>query len=187
MPEAVLERVAAGDPAAVGECLTRYQGLIWSLARRHLAIHADAEDAVQDILIDIWRSAGLFDPQLGSETSFVATIARRRLIDWHRKRRGKPDASTPVEELSIAAPEKEDRTEIEDELARVREQMKRLRPEERRVLELSRLQGLSHPRIAEVTDLPLGTVKTHARRGLERLRTLLNVDRGLPAAGAEAQ
>jgi RNA polymerase sigma-70 factor (ECF subfamily) len=173
MTEAILERVAAGDSAAVNDCMTTYGGLVWSLARRQLGNHSDAEDVVQEIFIDVWRNAGRFNPEVASESTFIATIARRRLIDQYRKRSREPDTKALVEELGVAAPEEKDRAEIADEVERVREQMDRLRPEERRVLELSSLHGMSQAKIAEVTDLPLGTVKTHARRGLERLKGLL--------------
>jgi RNA polymerase sigma-70 factor (ECF subfamily) len=173
--QAILERVAAGDSQAVDDCMTTYRGLVWSLARRHLSNHSDAEDAVQEIFIDIWRNAGRFDPKVASEPTFISMIARRRLIDRHRKRSREIDTATLVEDAPIAAPPEEDHVEKNEEVARVREHMSQLRPEERRILELSTYQGMSQTRIAEVTDLPLGTVKTHARRGLLRLRSLLDV------------
>ena len=174
--EVLLERVAAGDSAAVSEFLDRYRGLIWSLARKHLSNHADAEDAVQEIFIEIWRNAGRFDPKVASEPTFISMIARRRLIDRHRRRSREPDTAPLFEELPVAAPREEDPTEIKEEVERVWEHMKQLRPEERRVLELQSYHGMSQAKIAEVTDLPLGTVKTHSRRGLMRLRALLDVE-----------
>ena len=81
----VLERVAAGDPVAVKECMDRFGGLVWTLARRALPTAQDAEDATQEIFTEIWLSADRYDQNRGSETVFVATIARRRLIDRLRK------------------------------------------------------------------------------------------------------
>jgi RNA polymerase sigma-70 factor (ECF subfamily) len=185
MPEAILERVAAGDADAVNDCIATYGGLVWALARRQLRSHADAEDAVQEIFIDVWRHAGRFDPAVASESTFISTIARRRLIDRFRKQRREVDTSALPEEVLMAAPQ-EDRAEILEEAQRVHEQMQRLRPDERRVLELSSLHGLSHAKIAEVTDLPLGTVKTHARRGMERLKRMLKANSGTPARGGGA-
>jgi RNA polymerase sigma-70 factor (ECF subfamily) len=162
--------------------MATYGGLVWSLARRQLRSHADAEDAVQEIFIDVWRNAARFDPAVASESTFIAMIARRRLIDRFRKRSREVDTSALPEELLTADP-LEDRAEIVEEAQRVREHMQRLRPDERRVLELSGLHGLSHAKIAEVTDLPLGTVKTHARRGLERLKRMLAASPGTPGRG----
>jgi RNA polymerase sigma-70 factor (ECF subfamily) len=153
--------------------------------RRNLRGHADAEDAVQEILIDLWKNAARFDRNIASESTFVAMIARRRLIDLYRKRRGERENAVSLDELPVAASGEMDRAEIEDEAAHVLRQMERLRPEERTVLELSSLHGLTHPKIAEVTDLPLGTVKTHARRGMQRLRALLKEDQNSPDGGGD--
>lgn len=173
MAESILKRVAAGDSAAVDECLRQYGGLVWSLARRFSNNHAEAEDAVQEAFIDIWRSAGRFDESMGSESTFITMIARRRLIDRHRKRTRQIDASALYEETVPAGEEQKDRLEIADDAARAREALGQLRTEERRVLELSIYEGLSQSKISEVTQMPLGTVKTHARRGLIRLREML--------------
>ena len=83
---ALLPRVAAGDAAAVDLVLERYGSLVWSLATRGLRDRPSAEDAVQEIFLDVWRSAGRFDPARGAEAVFVATIARRRIADAQRKR-----------------------------------------------------------------------------------------------------
>jgi RNA polymerase sigma-70 factor (ECF subfamily) len=76
-----LERIAAGDPLAVEGCLEKYRGLVWSMARRFAGNHADAEDVVQEIFIELWRHAGRFDAVVAAESTFVTTIARRRLIE----------------------------------------------------------------------------------------------------------
>ena len=86
MSPTVLQRMASGDPAAVRECMDRYGSLVWSLARRLSRTASDAEDAAQEIFLDIWRSAARYDAARGSDQVFVATIARRRLIDRMRKK-----------------------------------------------------------------------------------------------------
>lgn len=173
MPETILQRVAAGDASAVDDCLSQYGGLVWSIARRFCWEHADAEDAVQDVFIDVWRHADRYDPDVGSEATFVAMIARRRLIDRQRKV-GRQISTSPIEEQAVPSETQHElRVEIAEEATRVRKQMETLRPDERRVLELSISYGLSQSEIAERTKLPLGTVKTHSRRGLLRLRKLL--------------
>ncbi len=171
-PASILQRVAAGEPGAINECLTRFHGLVWSLARRLGAGPADAEDAVQEIFIDLWKSAERFDPSIASETTFVAMIARRRLIDRGRRRMRRPESAL-IEETVTAPDAPPDRTEI-SEAAKVAEAaMAQLRPEQQRVLQLAIHHGCSHEQIAASTGLPLGTVKTHARRGLIRLRQAL--------------
>ncbi len=175
----LLHRIAAGDPSAVRACLDRYGGLVWTLASRMLRNRADAEDAVQEVFIDLWRTAHRFDPALSSEASFIALLARRRLIDRLRRReRG-------AEALPEAVPARPGacRVEAGDEAARVREAMGRLAEGQRTCLSLSLTEGLSNEEIAARLGMPLGTVKSHCRRGLLRLRALLS---GEPAREEES-
>jgi RNA polymerase sigma-70 factor (ECF subfamily) len=174
--ESILTRIAAGDSPAVDECLQQYGGLVWSLARRFCPDHAEAEDAVQEVFVDVWKSAARFDEKVGSEATFITMIARRRLIDRHRKRTRQIDTALLVEEALPGEEEGRDRVEFAEDVAQARQALDQLRTEERRVLELSIYEGLSQSKIAEATDMPLGTVKTHARRGLIRLREMLSPD-----------
>lgn len=176
MNQTLLQRIAAGDLAAVQECIDRYCGLIWSLARRFLAGQADAEDAVQEVFIELWKNAQRYDPDVAAETTFVAMIARRRLIDRRRRmsRRIESGPTVPVEDVDV--PSRADQVEavdLSDEAARAAEALGSLRPEQQRILRMSVYDGWSHQKIAEHLQMPLGTVKTHVRRGLIRVRELL--------------
>lgn len=173
MSQTILQRIASGDATAVEECLSCYRPLVWSLARRSSPNLNDAEDAVQEIFVDVWRSAARFDPKLASEGTFISIIARRRLIDRHRRQRRRLDVSTTVEPQDVTAPATPDRMALQEEAAKVLQRWSNLRPLQRRVLELSIHDGLSQTEIARLINLPLGSVKTHARRGLIRLRQLL--------------
>ena len=96
--------VAGGDAGAVRECLDAYGGLVWSLARRLSPGEAEAEDAVQEIFIELWSKAGRYDEGRASETTFVAMIARRRLIDrWRQRGRRLDEDALDVNGLPIAA------------------------------------------------------------------------------------
>jgi RNA polymerase sigma-70 factor (ECF subfamily) len=174
--DCVLPRIAAGDPAAVPDCITRYGGLVWALARRFLGNVADAEDAVQDVFIELWRNAARYDPSRASEPTYVTMIARRRLIDRKRKS-GRTLASQPLSEEPPGVP-RTDRVEIEDDAARAAAVLDELREDERRVIQLAVYQGLTHEEIAAATGLPVGTVKTHIRRGLIRIRERLTTGGG---------
>jgi RNA polymerase sigma-70 factor (ECF subfamily) len=169
--DCVLPRIAAGDPAAVPDCLARYGGLVWSLARRFLGNAADAEDAVQDVFIELWKKAARYDPSRGSEPTYVTMVARRRLIDRKRKA-GRAPAAQPLPDEAPARAGR-DRVELEDEAARAAAVLGELREDERRVIRMAVYQGLTHEEIAAATGLPIGTVKTHIRRGLIRVRERL--------------
>jgi len=165
----VLDRVGAGDPAAVRECLARYGGLVWALARRFEP--ADAEDAVQEIFVELWKCAARFDPSIASEAAFVAMIARRRLIDRRRARERRPELGALPDEPQVATTAHGPDTSAE--AAQAARALERLWPEQREVLVLATCHGLSHSEIASQTGMPLGTVKAHARRGLLSIRAAL--------------
>ncbi len=169
-----LRRIAEGDKAAVQECIDLYGGLVWSLARRLSPTREDAEDAVQEIFIDIWKSAARFDQVQASETTFIAMIARRRLIDRLRRFERTPEAEALSPEI-VDATRQDKQIELNSEAALAARAMRQLRPEQQKVLQLAIYQGLSHQEIANATGMPLGTVKTHARRGLLHIREALGI------------
>jgi RNA polymerase sigma-70 factor (ECF subfamily) len=152
--------------------MDRFGGLVWSLARRLCPDPVEAEDAVQEIFIDLWKSAARFDESIASETTFVAMIARRRLIDRGRKKLRRPEVAAIPETIAADRPDS-DPTETKEIARLAAAAFERLRPEQKRVLQLAIQYGCSHEQIATTTGLPLGTVKTHARRGLIKLRALL--------------
>ncbi len=166
----LLARVATGDAEAVRACIARYGGLVWSLARR-FEPH-DAEDAVQEIFLDLWKSAARFDPGVASEPAFVTVIARRRLIDRRRSRGRRPTLEAGLE-LPVVV-DQSNRPDTCAEANQAARALAQLRPEQRQVLMLAACHGLSHHEIASETGLPLGTVKAHARRGLLSIRAALS-------------
>ncbi|HEY4178261.1 MAG TPA: sigma-70 family RNA polymerase sigma factor [Kofleriaceae bacterium] len=171
----LMGRVAAGDSVAMRECLQRYGNLIYSIARRFDP--GDAEDAVQEIFLDLWKSAVRFDENVASETAFVAMIARRRLIDRRRASRRRPTTEQMPDRPTMVDPGAMPDACVEAQQAT--RALEQLRPEQRQVIVLSAVQGMSHGEIAAQTGMPLGTVKAHARRGLLSIRAALTgVDQG---------
>ncbi len=167
----LLTRVAGGDQAAVRACIDTFGPLVWSLARRFSTTNEDAEDSVQEIFTDVWRSAGRFDRDRATAHGFVAMIARRRLIDRRRKEDRRPvlvalpEGMEPADDTHVAL----ERRLRAQQVVRALDQLK---PQQKRWLELSLLHGMSHSEIATETEAPLGTVKTGLRRGLAQLRGL---------------
>lgn len=175
MTNAILQRIENGDRNAVEDCLKAYGGLVWSIARKMLRNSDEAEDAVQEIFVDIWKNAARFDASKASETTFVAMIARRRLIDKIRysNHRISGDSLDDILAEPFTRADKQMQTSIEAKEAA--EAMQNLKPEQQQVLKLSIIDGMSHQEISEATGMPLGTVKTHARRGILQVREFLGV------------
>ncbi len=179
MSESILERVARGDQQAVRECIDEFGGLVWAIARRMTRSRADAEDAVQEIFVDVWRCAARFDSAQGSQKVFITTIARRRLID--RIRRGRMNAMMDGEE-ALEDPrfaEQGNHGEIRAEAERAAAVVAQLRPAQRKVLSMGLLEGMTHSEIATATGMPLGTVKTQMRRGLIQVRQWMKIENPL--------
>jgi len=175
----LLVRVGERDRAAFEELYHRYVRSIMGLALRRLRDRGRAEDAVQEIFVDVWRNADRFDESISSETTFIAMLARRRLIDKIRysKRRLSPDS---LDDVLLEPFTRADKTlEMCIEAEQAAEAMRTLRPEQQQVLRLSIVEGMSHQEISEATGLPLGTVKTHARRGLLQVRELMGLKKDL--------
>jgi RNA polymerase sigma-70 factor (ECF subfamily) len=179
MVDSLLRRVARGEAAAVPECIDEFGSMVWAIARRLSPNPADAEDAVQEIFMEIWKGAARFDPERGSERAFVATIARRRLIDRLRRHSTQPEflPTEALDTIGFALPAPHEAAIEAEQAARA---VAQLAPEEQRVIEFSILNGLTHAEIATRTGLPLGTVKTHLRRGILKVRKLLGVEAIVP-------
>ena len=170
----ILERIAAGDQTAVRQCMDQFSGLVWSLARRYSESTADAEDASQEIFLEIWKSASRFDRSMGSEAVFIGTIARRRLIDRLRSRKRRPETEEFIEEnytdLESQSPVP---TAMASEVDAAKAALAQLAPDQRQVILLGVVEGMTHSEIATHTGRPLGTVKTQMRRGMQKIRRLL--------------
>lgn len=165
----LLPMVAAGEQSAVTLCVERYGRLVWSLALKFNRDRHEAEDAVQEVFVEIWKSAGRFDASVASETTFIAMIARRRLIDRMR-RSGQQGSAVEITKVNDPATPQVDLVEQADEAALARRALAQLPADQQEALRMSIDQGLTHAQIAEQLSLPLGTVKTRIRRGLTAIR-----------------
>jgi RNA polymerase sigma factor (sigma-70 family) len=180
----ILQRVADGDHAAVGECLNQYGGLVWSMAKRFCADLSEAEDATQEIFVELWQCAARFDPSLASETTFISAIARRRLIDRLRRRRSiSEDVISTEETIADFAEIPVDIVELAEDAQKAARCLRKLPLEKRKVIVFSVHHGLSHVQIAQRLCLPLGTVKTFARRSLLEMRDCMNRSAAVVAKG----
>jgi len=163
----LLERIANGEAAAVREIIDQYGDLIWSLASRFTHNDADAEEAVQDIFVLLWRKADQYDRTVGAEVTFVSVLARRCLIDRWRQASRRP---TPAELNAGTVGVSDSPTTEQDEIAAAAlAAFDNLESEQQQLIRLSIILGCSHSAIAQITGLPLGTVKTRIRTGLKAI------------------
>ncbi len=171
MTAGILPRIARGDQSAVRECVDTYGARVWSIAQRFTSSRADAEDAVQDVFVAIWQSASRFDSRQAEEATFVTMIARRRLIDRLRR---EPDAEF-TDSLDELVGADASTAEHSAEVQAVSTALNGFDSPQREVILLSVYGGFSHGAIAERLELPLGTVKTQLRRGLQKIRQQLGI------------
>ena len=168
----VLRRLAAGDREAVAELYDRHAARVLGLAYRIVRNTSDAEDVVQDVFAQAWRTAPNYEASRGTVAGWLLMMARTRAIDRLRSRQTRRDAGPepdPERVPSNAVPVPE-QIIADQQAARVRGAMIALPAEQKTVLELAYFEGLSQSEIAERLQIPLGTVKTRIRSALALLR-----------------
>lgn len=159
------DRLVTGEDSALRDMFDEYGPLVISICRR--LVGDDAEDVAQQVFLAAWRGRLSFDPSKGSIAAWLAGISRFKSIDFLRAKGRRP--STPDEHIA-------DRQAVEPAVNGVVDQMvlasalQTLPPARRNVITLGFYENLSHPEIAARLDLPLGTVKSHMRRGLEAMQ-----------------
>lgn len=163
----LLARVQRGDDLALAAIYDRYSKVVYSVALRVLRDATAAEDILQEVFLQIWRSPGSFLATRGSLGGWLAVVSRNRSIDSLRRKRPTEQA----EEMSLPSSfdlAKESERNIMAEQARLI--IAQLPLEQRKTLEMAFFDGLTHSEIAEMTGDPLGTVKTRIRSALGTLR-----------------
>lgn len=163
----IVIRLLAGDRAGFVRLYDQYSGLIYGVALRVLRNAAGAQDIVQEVFLQLWRNPASFDPQRGRLAPWLAVLTRHKAVDALRKRRFEMESSEILLPSSAVTVEP-DYTTVEAEKAQ--RLMKQLPVEQREVLELAYLDGLTHVEIASRLGQPLGTVKSRIRLGLLFLR-----------------
>jgi RNA polymerase sigma-70 factor (ECF subfamily) len=172
----LIRRMAGGDRDAFAAFYDAYAPLAFGLIRRILRSPAAAEEVLQEVFWEIWRSAADYDPGRGSPEARVVMRARSRGIDMARsiRRRGEMLATSPAREPA-AVPDEPGRDPAVDaeERTAIRGALEQLPRNQQEIIELAYLEGLTQTEIAQRLGQPLGTVKTRMRLGMERLRSLM--------------
>lgn len=166
----------AGDERALAEAFARWSSLVYSIALRSLGEPADADDATQRVFVSAWQSRHTYDPERIRLPGWLVGIARHRIADIHeqraRQRRSDEAYATNTEAGGRDATE-----DVADRIL-IAGELEKLEPTPQAIMHLAFFDDLTHSQIAETLGLPLGTVKSHIRRSLVRIRKTLEVNDG---------
>ena len=174
----LLARVAKRERAAFEQLYDRYVNILYATAMKFLKEDADAQDVVQDVFIQIWDKAKLYDPAKGKPLTWALTLTRNRSIDRiraiQRRTRLRDDfEKETVLDESAGVREALSGVDASEKSQILRDAVGRLSPEQRKVIELAFFRGFTQSEIADRLGEPLGTVKARARRGLMKLKEIL--------------
>jgi len=180
LDQEMIVRISRRDQSAFSALYDRLSGPLYSLAMKMLGDPAEAQDALQDVFLQIWSRAATYDPEQSSVFSWTVLLTRSRVIDRLRARgrrsrvvvpstKDTPSGVTDSSTVESVA----DTVEKNDEAARVRYVLNDLPSEQRQTIEMAFFEHLSHHEIAARLGQPLGTVKARIRRGLLKLRQQL--------------
>jgi len=181
----LLERISRRNPDALSTLYDRYNKVVYGLLLTMLKDTDNAEDILQEVFIQIWRKADSYDPALGQPKNWILRIAHNRAINLIRANRNrKKDSEISLStDSAVAQAEQFANVGVEEAVAKVSNfeenryiasALTKLPAEQRLLIELAFFQGYSHSEIAEITEIPLGTIKTRIRAGIKNLRKQLD-------------
>lgn len=178
----LLASVRLGDRDAFHALYSRFAPELLALCVRILHSRDDAEDAVADIFWEVWQRRERYDASRGAPRTYLMTLGRSRAIDRLRSHAARPDMnekrrSDVADMLASAGPAPDDSAASAELRGRVASALGELNQRQREAMELAYYEGMSHQQIADRLAAPLGTVKTHIRQGLAKLRSALRVRR----------
>ncbi len=180
----LLARISTGDSAALSRIYDKYKRKIYSLVLQIVKREEDASEIVQDVFLQVWDKATLFDDGRGTFSAWLSTLAHNKAINVMRSRRFKKSAQEVTQDLNDLSElgsehTVEHRTALDeqiedDERSQIMEVLNRIPSEQRTTLIMAYYSGYSQSEIAEALGVPLGTIKTRMRQGMIKLRELLD-------------
>jgi len=177
-----LAGVAGGRAESLAALYDEASSALYGLALRILGNAADAEEVLLEVFEQIWRSAAKFDPERSSASRWLTVLTRSRAVDRLRARASKQKREEPRRfddwELSSPDPSPDEASMFRQQQAHIRQSLNALPREQREALELAYFSGLTHVEIAATLRVPLGTIKTRIRMGMDKLRITLGKSSG---------
>ena len=176
---ALLRRVAQGDRRGFEELYDRFSGVLFSTAYRVLNNQEAAEDVLQDVFIQIWEKAPLYDPTRGKPMTWAVTLTRNKAIDRLRSTVRRNRLQDDVEREAETFEQFDDRSSFDavasgETSKLVREAIQKLSKDQREAIELAFFSSLTQTMIAERLGEPLGTIKARIRRGMMKLKEVIS-------------
>lgn len=171
-----MRRIAANEEAAVAELYDRFGSLVFRMAYQAMSTRAEAEDAVQEVFVRLWRTADRFDPTRAALVTWVMLLTRRHLVDKLRRKRARIRAASMGDSERNAVPSDPERSspalsvQQREAFGRLLEKLEGLPELQQTVIKRAYLGGQTLRQIGEELDTPLGTVKSALSRALVRLR-----------------
>jgi len=184
----LMQQIQTGDEDALLALHARYVSLVYSVVYRILNEPMAAEEVTQDTFLRLWHKGFTYDPARGQFVTWLLTVARRLAIDHYRhQRRREPRAGLLFMDEDPSLWENTLLAEGDDLRRTLQSALNQLQPEQRELIELAYFYGLAHSDIAAQTHLPLGTVKTRIRLGMQKLRQIwMDEARVKPKPGDQA-
>ncbi len=172
---ALLHAMQGGDESSVAVLYDRYGGAAYGLAHRITNDATLAEDVVQDAFVSVWKQCARFDGSRGQAKSWLMTIVHHKAVDTVRRRAGRPERPLPegFDEPVAVLGRPDELTERSMDAAAVRNAVRGVPEDQRTTIMMAYFEGLTHIEIAERMKVPLGTVKSRLRIGLEKMRAEL--------------
>ncbi len=182
--EDLISLAGAGDAGAFAALYDRHGRAAYSLAYRMMGERQAAEDLVQEAFLEVWRAAGSYRVERGSVRTWVLSIVHHRGVDQLRSAARRRQIGDKAETIAPTSQPSEAFTETwrNSQRERLREALSSLPAEQLKVLELAYFSGYTHVEIAELLDLPLGTVKGRMRLGIKKIREYFD-SRGMEIPG----
>lgn len=179
--QALVALLSEQDARALDELYGRYSRAIYSLSFRILGDSSSAEDVLQEVFLKLWRQPSSYDPDRGTLSAWLLSVAHHRAIDFLRRQRTRAEQQFPEgwEDAPWESSDSTDPANIAshtEEATAIRRALTQIPPAQRLAIEMAFFQGKTHAEISAELGEPLGTAKTRIRLGMRKLRTLLEAD-----------